>query len=184
MTTSTYRRAFDLDEAATLLSSMPDVVDALVGHLPPGWDDAREAEGTWSPFDVIGHLIHGERADWIPRLRIILEHGEAKPFDPFDREAQRTESVGKSMQDLLAEFRALRSANVATLRGIDLTAADLERRGVHPAFGPVTLRQLLATWVAHDMDHVMQITRVLARQYTDEVGPWSAYMRVISGRQG
>jgi len=182
--TSAYRRRFDLDEAATLLSSTPDVVAALVGRLPADWEDAREAEGTWSPFDVVGHLIHGERADWIPRLRVILEHGEARPFEPFDREAQRTESVGKSMADLLAEFRDLRATNVAALQEMELTAADLERRGTHPAFGPVTLRQLLATWVAHDMDHVMQLSRVLARQYTDEVGPWRAYMRVISGRPG
>lgn len=179
-----YRHAFDLQEASTLLSSLPDVLDALVGHLPAGWEDAREGEGTWSPFDVVGHLIHGERADWIPRLRIVMEHGEARPFDRFDREAQRTESLGRSMGDLLAEFRALRAANLAELRAMGLSDADLERRGMHPAFGTVTARQLLATWVAHDMDHLMQLSRVLARQYADEVGPWRAYLRVISGQPG
>lgn len=115
------RRAFDLEEAATLLSSTPDVLDALVGRLPAGWEEARESEGTWSPWDVVGHLVHGERADWMPRLRIVMEHGEARPFDPFDRDGHRTESLGESMEGLLADFRALRAANVAELLGMGLS---------------------------------------------------------------
>lgn len=177
-------RVFDVDEAAAILSRTPDVVEALVGALPDGWQHVREGEGTWSPFDVVGHLIHGEKTDWMSRARRILESGESVPFDPFDREAQLRDSAGRSMSEMLAELSALRAANVQTLQRLELTEADLDRRGVHPELGPVTLRQLLATWVAHDFDHIMQIARVLGRQYTDEVGPWSAYLRVISGRQG
>jgi len=177
-------RPFDLDEAVMLLSRTPGVVEALVGALPEGWEHVREGEGTWSPFDVVGHLIHGEKTDWMQRARHALERGESVPFAPFDRDAQLRESAGRTLGELLAELSTLRAANVKALQRLELTEADLERRGVHPELGSVTLRQLLATWVAHDFDHVMQIARVLGRQYTGEVGPWSVYLRVISGRQG
>lgn len=146
----------------------------------------RTTEGgeTWSAFDVMGHLVHGERVDWVPRARIILEQGEARPFDTFDRLAQLSESAGKTLAGLLEEFASLRAENLRQLAGLGIIEADLDRRGTHPAFGPVTLRQLLATWVAHDLDHVAQVSRVLARQYTDAVGPWSAYLRIISGQPG
>jgi hypothetical protein len=173
-----------MEEAIAILSRTPSTLDSLLRGLPDGWIAAHEGGDTWSPFDVIGHLIHGERTDWIPRARIILEHGEAKPFEKFDRLAQFAESEGRTLASLLDEFAALRQDNLQALDALHLAGADLDRRGRHPELGGVTLRQLLATWVAHDLDHVMQISRVLARQYTDEVGPWRAYLRIISGTQG
>jgi hypothetical protein len=178
------RRPFALDEAIAVLSRTPATLDALLRGLPPGWIAAHEGGETWSPFDVMGHLIHGEQTDWMPRARIILEHGEARPFEKFDRFAQFQASEGKSIAELVDEFAALRQQNVRDLAALGLTGADLDRRGRHPELGVVTLRQLLATWVAHDLDHVVQISRVIARQYSDEVGPWRAYLRVISGTQG
>jgi len=186
MTTETdrTRRPFALDEAVAILSRTPATLDALLRGLPEGWIAANEGGGTWSPFDVIGHLIHGEKTDWVPRAKIILEHGDARPFEKFDRFAQFAESEGRTLASLLDEFAALRQENLRELAALDLTDANLERRGRHPELGSVTLRQLLATWVAHDLDHVVQISRVLARQYSDEVGPWRAYLRIISGSQG
>ena len=178
------RRPFVMEEAVAILARTPSIIDALVRGLPDGFAAANEGADTWSPFDVIGHLIHGERTDWIPRARIILEHGDARAFDTFDRFAQFADSNGKTLRGLLDEFAALRQENLGSLSAMHLTEADLERRGKHPALGIVTLRQLLATWVAHDLDHVVQISRVIARQYSDEVGPWRAYLRIISGTQG
>jgi hypothetical protein len=178
------RRSFDLQEAVAVLSRTPAVLDTLLRHVPDGWVRANEGPDTWSPFDVLGHLIHGERTDWLARTRIILEHGEARAFDKFDRFAQFEESKGKSLAQLLDEFAAARRDSLRQLADLKLTDADLDRRGTHPALGAVTLRNLLATWVAHDLDHLMQVARVLARQYTDEVGPWQKYLRIISGQQG
>ena len=173
-----------IEEATAILARTPASLDALLRGLPDGWITANEGGETWSSFDVIGHLIHGERTDWLPRARIILERGDARPFDKFDRFAQRHASLGRTLPDLLDEFASLRAANLRELEALALTEADLDRRGLHPELGPVTMRQLLATWVAHDLDHVVQISRVLARQYSDEVGPWKAYLRIISGTQG
>jgi hypothetical protein len=184
MTGDRTRRLFTVDEATAILERTPAALDALLRGLPDGWVHAHEGGETWSPFDVIGHLVHGERTDWMPRLEIILDHGESQAFEPFDRFAQLNASAGRTLPDLLDEFAALRRDNLRNLRARRLTEADLERRGTHPGLGTVTLRQLLATWTAHDLDHVMQISRTLARQYTDEVGPWKAYLRVISGVQG
>jgi hypothetical protein len=178
------RRPFDLTEALAILERTPAAIDALLRGLPEAWITAHEGGETWSPFDVIGHLIHGERTDWMERVRIVLEHGDARPFDTFDRFAQFEMSAGRSMAGLLDEFAALRRGNLRALSTLRLSEADLDRRGRHPALGVVTLRQLLATWVAHDLDHIVQISRVLATQYADEVGPWRAYLRVISGQQG
>ena len=183
MTTGT-RRPLVVEEATAILACTPAALDALLRGLPDGWITASEGSGTWSPFDVIGHLIHGERTDWMPRVMIILEHGESRPFDKFDRFAQFAASEGRSLGSLLDEFAMLRQENLRRLSALALRDADLEKRGVHPELGVVTLRQLLATWVAHDLDHVVQISRVLARQYADEVGPWRAYLRIISGVQG
>lgn len=177
------RRPFHLDEAVAILSRTPATLDAMLRGLPDGWTAANEGGDTWSPYDVVGHLIHGERADWIPRARIILEHGETRAFDPFDRRGQFAESRGRTLPSLLEEFASARRNSLRELDALQLTETDLERRGRHPAFGTVTLRQLLATWVAHDLDHIMQIARVLARQYSDEVGPWREYLRIINGRQ-
>ena len=178
------RRPLVLDEAVAILSRTPATLDAMLLDLPEGWIAAHEGGETWSPFDVVGHLIHGERADWMQRLGILLEHGESRPFDRFDRLAQFAESEGRTLASLLDEFAARRRDNLRELSGLRLTEADLDRRGRHPELGVVTLRQLLATWVAHDLDHVVQISRVLARQYSDEVGPWRNYLRIISGAQG
>jgi len=178
------RRAFALDEATAVLARTPATLDAMLRGLPDGWIQAHEGGETWSPFDVIGHLIHGEQTDWVPRARIILEHGEARAFDKFDRFAQFELSQGRTLDSLLDEFAVLRRANLRDLAALEITEADLDRRGAHPGLGVVTLGQLLATWVAHDLDHVVQVARVLARQYSDAVGPWRAYLRVISGEQG
>ena len=178
------RRAFALDEATAVLARTPATLDAMLRGLPEGWIQAHEGGETWSPFDVIGHLIHGEQTDWVPRARIILEHGEARAFDKFDRFAQFELSQGRTLDSLLDEFAVLRRANLRDLAALEITEADLDRRGAHPGLGVVTLGQLLATWVAHDLDHVVQVARVLARQYSDAVGPWRAYLRVISGEQG
>ena len=175
------RRRVTFDEATDILSRTPATLDALLRGLPGGWIQAHEGGDTWSPFDVVGHLIHGERTDWMGRARMILEHGESRTFEPFDRLAQFRESEGRTLESLLDEFATLRARNLRDLAALELTDAHLERRGRHPAFGVVTLRQLLSTWVAHDLDHLSQIARVLARQYSDEVGPWAAYLRIISG---
>jgi hypothetical protein len=186
MTTQTdrTRRSFVMSEAVAILSRTPETLDALLRDLPNGWIAAHEGGETWSPFDVIGHLIHGEHTDWIPRAKMILEHGDDRPFEKFDRFAQFEASKGRTLASLLDEFAALRRQNLRELESLRLTDTDLDRRGRHPELGIVTLRQLLATWVAHDLDHVVQISRAIARQYTDEVGPWHAYLRIISGTQG
>lgn len=172
-------KTFELGEALELLERTPRVLDAWLRELPVAWARASEGPETFSPFDVLGHLLHGEQADWIPRIERILEHGEARAFEPFDRFAQERESVGKSVTQLLDEFALARAASLARLRALGLSGADLERRGTHPKFGSVTLRQLLATWVAHDLDHVAQIARVMAKRYALEVGPWSAFLPLL-----
>ncbi len=178
------RRPFVIEEAVAILTRTPRTLDDLLRGLPEGWIVANEGENTWSPFDVVGHLIQGERTDWIPRARIILAHGETRAFDPFDRFAQFADSSGRTLASLLDEFATLRRTNLRELESLRVSGEDLQRRGRHPELGTVTLRQLLATWVAHDLDHVVQISRVLARQYSDEVGPWRAYLRIVSGAQG
>ncbi len=178
------RRPFVLPEAIGILARTPATLDALLRGLPESWIIAHEGGETWSAFDVIGHLIHGEQTDWLPRAKIILEHGDTRAFDKFDRFAQFEATTDRTLDSLLDEFAMLRRENLLELESMALSPADLDRPGRHPQLGPVTLRQLLATWVAHDLDHLMQVARVLGRQYSDEVGPWQAYLRVISGTQG
>jgi hypothetical protein len=170
---------FDLSSGMAVLSRTPTVLDALLRDLPAEWVGATEGPDTWSPYDVIGHLIHGEETDWIPRARIILAEGEHHPFEPFDRFAQMEKSRDRTLHHLLEEFHRLRVENLETLASWTLSATDLERRGRHPELGAVTLRQLLATWVAHDLGHIGQIVRVMAKQYAEAVGPWKAYMSVF-----
>ena len=172
--------AFSLPEAIDLLARTPATLDALLGDdLAPGWAQADEGPETFSPFEVVGHLIHGERADWMVRLRIILDDGPEATFEPYDRFAQREASRGKSLAELLSTFRRLRRSNLTDLGALDLTAQDLERSARHPELGPVTARQLLAGWVVHDQGHLAQISRVLAKRYRQEVGPWRAYMPIL-----
>jgi hypothetical protein len=170
---------FDLTDGRAVLERTPHALLALLAGLPPEWSDATEGPETWSPPVVVGHLIHGERTDWIPRARIILAQGPDRRFEPFDRFAQLRESAGKPLAGLLDEFARLRRENLVTLDGWRLTDTELALEGEHPALGPVTLRQLLATWVAHDLSHVAQVARVMAKQYRDAVGPWRAYLPIL-----
>lgn len=175
---------FSLAEARALLARTPALLDTWLRDLPEAWLRANEGGESWSPFDVVGHFIHGEETDWIPRLTRILEHGTAVPFDKFDRFAQFEDSRGKSLAELLDEFARRRAGSLAALDALALDEPALERRGLHPELGEVTVRNLLACWVAHDLDHVVQIARVLAHRHRDEVGPWRRYLRIISGQPG
>jgi len=177
------RADLHVKDAVAILERTPAAIGALLDGVPDTWARATEGEGTWSPHDVVGHLVHGERTDWIPRARHIIS-GESRSFAPFDRTAQFTESEGKSLGTLLATFTELRGRNVAGLLEMNLSESDLERTGQHPDFGEVTLGQLLATWVVHDLDHVAQIARTMAKVYTDAVGPWQAYLSILRDRQG
>jgi hypothetical protein len=168
-----------MDEAVAILARTPAALDALLRGLPDSWITANEGGETWSPFDILGHLIHGERTDWIARTQIILAQGPDRRFTPYDRFAQFRESQGQSLADLLDEFARLRARNLATLAAWRLTEAQLDLTGEHPEFGSVTLRQLLATWVAHDLGHIAQTGRVMAKQYREAVGPWRAYLPVM-----
>jgi hypothetical protein len=170
---------FDLRVATPVLERTPATLRTLLEGLPSAWTDANEGPDTWSPFDIVGHLIQGERTDWIPRARMILEEGRSRAFEPFDRFAQFRDSEGKSLAELLDEFERLRAQSLATLKGWQLTDTQLALEGEHPVFGAVTLRQLLATWTAHDVGHLAQISRVMARQYRDAVGPWRAYLPIM-----
>lgn len=168
-----------LDDTVAVLQRTPGVLDALLRDLPESWTRVTEGSGTWSPYDVVGHLNHGERTDWIPRIAILLEHGVERPFDPFDREGQFKEGQGNTMEQRLDEFRRLRGESLASLRALQLTAEHLDLEGMHPALGRVTLRQLLATWAAHDLSHLVQIGRTMAKRNQTEVGPWAEYLSVL-----
>jgi hypothetical protein len=168
-----------LQDTTSLLARTPAALNALLRDLPETWTHRNEGKNTWSPFDIVGHLIHGERTDWMPRAKTILAFGEARPFEPFNREGFADESQNKSLSELLDEFAHLRSASLDQLRALNLQPKDLERLGQHPALGSVTLSQLLATWAAHDLTHLHQISRVMAHQYRDAVGPWSKFLGVL-----
>jgi hypothetical protein len=170
---------FHVDDSVAVLTRTPATLDALLRGMPDIWVRRNEGNDTWSAFDIVGHLIFGERTDWIPRARIILEQGEARAFDPFDRFAQFRESQGKSLEQLLDEFARLRKENLAALRTLNLQPEDLKRQGKHPELGVVTLAELLATWAMHDLTHLHQLSRVMASQYRQTVGPWSAYLGVL-----
>ena len=169
----------DLPRTIALLARTPASLDALLRDLPEEWTQRNEGADTWSAFDIVGHLIHGERTDWMPRARMVLQSGEAGTFERFDRWGHVHESQGQSMGQLLDTFTRLRAENLDALRGLNLRAEDFERRGRHPALGVVTLSQLLAAWVVHDLTHLHQISRVMAHQYREAVGPWSAYLGVL-----
>lgn len=171
---------FELEQCIQLLSRTPVILRTWFNELPKNWIHERGKDESWSPYDVLGHLIHGERTDWIPRVEIILFEGSRKEFKPFDRFAHLEKSRGKAVNDLLEEFEELRAMNLSKLQGFQLSAADLEKTGIHPELGEVTLRQLLSTWVVHDLNHIGQIAEVMARHYTNEVGPWKAYLDILT----
>ncbi len=170
---------FDLNQSADILGRTPTLLRHWLSGLGREWIDNNYGRDTFSPFDVIGHLLHGEQTDWMARIEIILEHGTTKTFTPWDRYAMYTESQGKSIDQLLDEFAAARQQNLTKLTAKKLTEADLDRTGTHPRFGTVTLRQLLATWVTHDLNHIHQIAKCMAWQYRDEIGPWREYVTFI-----
>lgn len=172
---------FRLEESIEVLRSTPATLRSLLGGLSEAWIRSDEGPDTWTAFDVVGHLIHGEQTDWIERLQIMLEHGESRPFTPFDRFAHFENSRGKTLDELLETFATLREQNLRTLATLHLQPEQLELRGAHPQFGTVTVRQLLATWVVHDLGHIAQIARVMAKRYGNAVGPWRAYLPVVAG---
>lgn len=171
---------FDLAHATAILERTPATLSAMLSGLPPDWTDPNEGPDTFSAFDNVGHLIHGERTDWIPRARIILEQGANRRFEPYDRFAQYRESKGKTLQQLLEEFATLRATNITTLKSWRLTETQLALMGEHPSLGLVSLRQLLAAWVVHDLGHVAQIARVMAKQYRHAIGPWHEYLPIVT----
>jgi hypothetical protein len=170
---------FDLELGIDILERTPRILRAWLVDLPHAWVYRSQGGETWSPFDVVGHFIHGERTDWIPRLMLILENEGIREFEPFDRFAQFEDSRCRSLEDLLRTFEELRENNLALLRSLDLKPSDFERKGRHPELGLVTAEQLLATWVAHDLNHLGQIAEVMAGQYTEAVGPWRAYLDIL-----
>ena len=174
---------FSLDLSIDVLRRSPATLDALLKGVDPAWERGTEGPDTFSPFDVVGHLIDGEETDWIPRARIILAQGPDRRFEPYDRFRHRKRNVGRTLESLLAEFAKLRAANLELLRSWKLTDAELDLQGEHPSFGPVTLRHLLAAWVVHDLGHLAQTARVMAKQYRSEVGPWAPYEPVLTDHE-
>jgi hypothetical protein len=170
---------FTFADAVPVLRRTPAVIRALLWDVPGPWARGTEGPDTWSPFDIVGHLIHGERTDWIARTEILLTHGETRPFTPFDRFAQFEASRGQTLHELLDNFAELRAANLLRLESLKIGTQDLDRRGRHPELGPVTLGELLATWVAHDLSHIAQVARVMGKQYAEAVGPWRAYLPML-----
>jgi hypothetical protein len=173
----------EVREAVEVLSRTPVLLECWLVGLSGPWLSTREGEGTYSPLDVVAHLTDNEDVDWMPRLAIVLEHGESRPFTPFDREGFRRRFVGWPLERLLPRFAAARRANLDRLQGLGLRAPDLDRTGTHPALGRVTVRQLLAGWAVHDLTHLAQIARVLAKRYRDAVGPWREYLGVLGDRE-
>ncbi len=178
------KQLVEVTEAVELLERTPVVLDAWLVGLAPAWLAAREGEGTWSPLEVVAHLAHNEETDWMTRLEIVLLHGEALPFEPYEREGFRARFPDWPLERLLPRFSATRRENLDKLRELALRPVDLNRTGMHPALGRVTVRQLLAGWVVHDLTHLAQIARVLAKRYGDTVGPWRDYMGVLNDRRG
>lgn len=170
---------FSLPDALHILQRTPTVLESLLAHLPDAWTLPNDGPDTWSAFDVVGHLLHGEQTDWVVRAKIILSDQADKTFEPFDRFAQLETSKGKTMEQLLQAFRQQRMANLEWLRAQHLTETHLDLTGTHPALGQATLRQLLSTWVVHDLNHLAQISRVMARQYEQEVGPWKVFLGIL-----
>ena len=170
---------FNLDKSTEILARTPLVLESLLTGLSREWLMENEGENTWSPYDIVGHLIHGEKTDWIPRARVILSDEEDKTFVPFDRFAQLEEDSNKPITELLQDFRRLRMENIEVLKSFDLDEEKLAKKGMHPELGEATLKELLSTWTVHDLGHIAQISRVMAKQYKDEVGPWGAWLGIL-----
>ena len=170
---------FELDKSKEILERTPNVLDTLLTGLSKGWIENNEGKNTWSPYDIVGHLIFGEKTDWIVRIKTILNNSENKLFEPFDRFAQLNEDQNRPISDLINEFKLLREKNLNELESLNISQKDYERVGIHPEFGNVTLKQLISTWAVHDLGHIAQITRVMAKQYTKEVGPWINYLGIL-----
>ena len=171
---------YDLNKSMEILERTPAVLQVLLSDLDESWTNNNEGPETFSPYDVLGHLIHGEKTDWITRTKMILEYGTGKTFEPWNRFAQFEESRGKTLRELLDEFTAIRKENMVWFKGVHLSEADLDKKGMHPKLGEVSLRNLLATWVVHDLTHIAQITRVMAKQYKEEMGTWPEFFRILS----
>jgi hypothetical protein len=171
---------FDINRSMAVLSRTPATLEAMLVGLPNEWTQHNEGGETWSPHDVIGHLIYNELTDWIPRINIILSNKGDKSFEPFDRFAHLKSNQGRSIEDMLLEFKELRIQNLRTLTAFNLNDVALAKTGIHPDFGEVSLSQLLSAWVVHDLGHIAQISRVMAKQYTDEVGPWINYLGILA----
>lgn len=171
---------FDLERSIEVLSATPAAVRALLGKLSDDWTATAGDRENWQPYDIVGHYIYAEEADWIPRAKVILAQADDRNFPPFDRVAQFALSKGKSLADLLDEFEQRRAENIETLRSWELVDEELELKGIHPEFGEVTLRELIATWVVHDLTHIRQIATVMAKRYDEAVGPWKAYLSILS----
>lgn len=170
---------FELNQSIDVLSRTPGTLNTLLRGLPNDWTHQNEGPDSWSPFDVIGHLIHGEKTDWVPRATLIMGNGD-KHFQPFDRFAMFEASKGKSLDQLLDEFQVLREEGLERLKSLNIQESDLEKEGIHPYFGNITLRNLLSTWVTHDLNHIYQIVRVMAKLYKEETGPWPEYIRLLN----
>lgn len=170
---------FSIKKSIEILSKTPETLTTMLDGLSDEWLLSNEGEHTWSPYDIIGHLVHGEKTDWIVRTKVILSSEEHKTFEPFDRFAQENDSKGKSIQELLDEFSKLRSQNLNELKTLQISESDFIKKGMHPELGEVSLQQLLATWTVHDLGHIAQIARVMAKQYSTEVGPWNAYLGIL-----
>lgn len=171
---------FNLKHAIEILERTPNILETSLSGLSDQWLQQNEGPGTWSPFDIVGHLIHGEKTDWIPRTELILNQSDSKTFTPFDRFAQFENSKGKSITQLLEEFKTIRIANINTLKSLNIQSKQLMLKGTHPELGEVTLEQLISTWTVHDLGHLAQISRVMASQYRSEVGPWKAYLGILN----
>jgi uncharacterized damage-inducible protein DinB len=171
---------YQYEQAVEILRRTPATLTALLRGMPDAWTRANEGPDTWSVYDIVGHLLHGDEDNWIARARTILEHGEKQPFSPFNRTAMFEQYQGSSLDQLLAAFEQSRATNLAALSAMDITPQKLALAGTHPALGPVTLSELLASWVVHDLNHIGQIVEVMARQYGDAVGPWSQYLAILT----
>jgi uncharacterized damage-inducible protein DinB len=170
---------YSIDKSIEILERTPAVLTGLLSGIDDDWTMNNEGPETFSPYDVLGHLIHGEKTDWTERAKLVLEFGNSKPFVPWNRFAQFEESKGKTLQQLLEEFTRVRKDNLQWFKSLGLSEADLDKTGIHPVLGEVTLRNLLATWVVHDLTHIAQVTRVMAKQYKDEIGPWTEFFRIL-----